>query len=119
EAGAIDFEWLKNHVAVGQDDRRTPLLDVFNYFHRIGKKALGERIGDQKLRNGKQVRRARMLDAVTLQRAKVIRVTQSGSQLLKDLPILLSPIRTDLTDEVALQICCDPIIVQERVVHVE
>ena len=65
EAGVIDFKRLKNDVAVGQDDRRTPLLDVFDYFLRIRKKPLGESISDQKMRNGEQVRRARMLNSVS------------------------------------------------------
>jgi hypothetical protein len=45
-----------------------------------------------------------MLGAVTLQSAQVVRVTQFGSQLLEDPPILFRSVRADLTFKVTLQV---------------
>jgi molybdenum cofactor cytidylyltransferase len=119
QPGAIDLKWLKNDVAVRENDRRTPLLDVLDYFQRVRKQTVGKRIVDEKMRNDQQVRGARMLSAVTLQRAEVIRVAQLGSELLKSSPILLRTLRADFIGEVPLQVCCNAVVVQERVVDVE
>ena len=119
QPGAIDLKWLKNDVAVRENDRRTPLLDVLDYFQRVRKQTVGKRIVDEKMRNDQQVRGARMLSAVTLQRAEVIGVAELGSELLKSPPILLRTLRADFIGEVPLQVCCNAVVVQERVVDVE
>ena len=95
------------------------MLDVLNYLERIGKETLGERIVDQKIRYAQQIRCARMFSSVPLQSAKVIRIAQFGPQLLENLPIFLRSIRADFAREMALQICCDSVIIQQCIVYVE
>ena len=113
------FERLENDVAVRENDRRTPLLDVLNHLERIGKKTLGERIVDEKIRHTQQMRGARMFSPIPLQSAEVIRIAQFGPQLLENPPIFLRSLRADFAGEVALQICCHSVVIQQRVVYVE
>src|SRR5262249_43236615 len=93
--------------------------DVLNHFEGIGKKALTERIADQKIRHRQQMQSARMFVAIFLQSAEIIRVAQFRPQLLENVPIFLRSVRTDLAGKVALQICCHSVVVQQRVVYVE
>ena len=46
----IDFEWLKNDVAIRENDRWPPLLHARNGLERVGIKALRKRIADQEIR---------------------------------------------------------------------
>jgi hypothetical protein len=39
--------------------------------------------------------------------------------LLKNSPIFLGSLRADFADEVALQICCHSVVINQRVVYVE
>ena len=95
------------------------MLDVLNHLKRAGKKTLGERIVDEKVRYRKQLRRARMFGPIPLQSSKVIRIAQFAPQLLENSPILPRPLGAELTDEVALQICRYSVVIQQRVVYVE
>src|SRR5262249_22290201 len=65
------------------------------------------------------MRGTRMFGPILLQGAKVIGVTQFGPQLLKNPPIFLRSVGTKLAGEMALQICCNFVVVQQRVVYVE
>jgi hypothetical protein len=60
-----------------------------------------------------------MFGSIPLQTAKVVRIAQVGSQLLENLPIFLRPFRADVADEVALEICCHSVVIQQSVVNVE
>jgi len=60
-----------------------------------------------------------MFGPISLQSPKVIRVSQFAPQLLENLPIFLRSSHTDLADEVALQICCHPIVIKQRIVYIE
>ena len=61
----------------------------------------------------------RMLDAITLQRAEVIRIAELGAQLLENRPVAFLALRADLARQMAPEIVGDPIVVQQRVVDVE
>src|SRR5215468_10814887 len=114
-----DLQWLENDVAIRENHRNTPSLDIFNHGERIGEKALHERIVDEKIRHTKQLLGVWMFGSISLQSAEVVRIAQFGSQLLKNLPIFPRSFRADLADEVALQICCDSVVIQQCVVYVE
>src|SRR4030095_13082307 len=60
-----------------------------------------------------------MFGPISLQSAKVIRIAQFGPQLLENSPIFLRSFRAELAGEVALQICCHSLVIQQRVVYVE
>src|SRR6476620_3323866 len=92
---------------------------MLNRLERIGENTLGEGIIDQKIRHAKQVLGARMFDPIPLQSAEVVRVAQFGPQLLENPPIFLRSVGADFADEVALQICCHSVVIQQRVVYVE
>src|SRR5947208_11086273 len=78
QSRTTDLERLENDVAVRENDRRTPLLDVLNYLDRVREKTLSERIVDEKIRNAQQMRGARMFDPIPLQSAEVIRIAYFG-----------------------------------------
>src|SRR5438477_12742849 len=65
------------------------------------------------------MRGARMSDPIPLQSAKVIRISQFTPQLLENAPVFLCSLGADFTGEVALQIFCDSVVVNQRVVYVE
>ena len=65
------------------------------------------------------MRGARVSGAIALQSAKVIRVPQFIPQLLKNAPVFLCSLGADFAGEVALQIFCDSVVVNQRVVYVE
>src|SRR5947209_4240814 len=73
----------------------------------------------EEVRDGEQAEFAWVLHPAALQCAKVIGIAKFAAQLLKDLPIPLLQLMPDLLLQVAAEIICDPIIVQQRVVHVE
>jgi hypothetical protein len=60
-----------------------------------------------------------MFGPILLQSAKVIRVAQFRPQLLENSPVFLRSLRADLTGKMALQICCDSVVIQQSVVHIE
>src|SRR4030095_485001 len=62
---------------------------------------------------------ARMFGPISVQSAKVIRVSQLRPKLLENLPIFLRAFHTDLADEVALEICCHAIVIKQRVIYIE
>ena len=76
EAGPFHLARLENDIAVGQDDRRPPLLDVFNDIKGVRIQTVGKRIIHQEVGDGQQARLARMLASVALQRPEVIGVTE-------------------------------------------
>src|SRR5437762_1873599 len=92
---------------------------MLNRLERIGEKTFGERIIDQKIRHAKQLLGARMFVPIPLQSAEVIRIPQFGPQLLENPPIFLRSLCADFAGEVALQICCHSVVLQQRVVYVE
>ena len=86
---------------------------------RAREEPVGERIVDQERRDGEQVRVARVLDAVALQRAEVVGVAELGAQRFEDRPVALLALGADLAREVALQVGGDAVVVEQRVVDVE
>ena len=62
---------------------------------------------------------SRILDAIALQRAQIIRVTKFRAQLLEDGPVTLRALVADGVFEMALEVGGDTVVFEQRVVHVE
>jgi hypothetical protein len=61
----------------------------------------------------------RILDAILLQGAQIVCITQLGPQLFEDDPIPLLTLMSDFLFEVIREIFCDPIVVQQRVIDIK
>lgn len=79
QSGAINFARLEDDVAIAEDGRRPPLLDVFDDLKCAGKETVGKRIVEQKMGDSEDSQVVWILAAITLQGAQVIRVTKLGS----------------------------------------
>lgn len=119
QAGAFHFARLEDDVAVGEDDDRSPLPDVFEGVERVRIEAVGEGIIDEEVGDDEQARVAGICDAVALERAEVVGVTEFGAQLLEEGPIVLRAFGADFAFEVAFEVGGDAVVVEQRVVHVE
>jgi len=83
------------------------------------KQTVGEGIIHHEVRHRQQFRIAGPLDAITLQRAQIVRVSELGAQLLENFPIAPCAGFAHFIREVAFQIFRHAIIVEQRVVDVE
>src|SRR5215813_14356935 len=83
-AGAIDLERLKDHVAIGEHDRLAPFSYVLHDVEGIGIKAGSEGIIDHETGDGEEPGFIGKLYAIALQRAEVVSVAQFGAKLLED-----------------------------------
>ena len=119
DSRALDFERLEYDVAIGQNYGLAPLLDVLDRIQRIRIETGGKGIIDEKVRDGEQAGIAGILQAIALQGAEIIGVAKFGAQLLKNIPVNLLALRTDLLLEVALEISGDAIVIEQGVVDVE
>src|SRR5437764_935129 len=87
DAGAVDLARLKHYVAIRQDHWLAPLADVLNHVQRVGIKARGKGIINQKTGDGQQAWVQRIFDPVALQGPEVIGIAEFGAHLLEKLPI--------------------------------
>src|SRR5262249_55193272 len=117
QSGATDLERLENDVAVRENDHRNQSLYALNHFEGIGQKAPRERIVDKKIRDAEQIQGAWAFGPISLQSAKVIRIPKFGPELLENPPVFLRSLRAQLGGEMALQICCHSVVIQQRVVY--
>jgi hypothetical protein len=118
DAGALDLAWLKDDVAVRQDDRRPPVLEPLQHVQRAGKQAVREGVVHQVGRHRQQVRLVRVLDAIPLEGPEVVPVAQFGHQRLADRPVPVPARRPELPLQVPPEVVLNPVVVQQRVVHV-
>ena len=95
------------------------MLDVLDGIERIRIKPGGERIVDEKVRDGEQAGIARILQAVALERAKIIRVAKLRAELLKKVPVMLLAFRADLLFQMTLEVGGYPVVIEQRVVDVK
>ena len=61
----------------------------------------------------------RILNAIPLQRAEIVRIAELDAQLLENRPVALLALRADLAREMTPEVVGDAIVVEQRVVHVE
>ena len=116
---AKDFVRLKHHVAIRKYRCLPPLLDVLHGIERIGIETVGKRILQQKVGDRHQMLVVRMVQAITLQRAEIIRVAQLGAQRFENLPVNLSALLANFRSQMGAQIGDHLVVVQQGVVHVE
>src|SRR6185369_15244237 len=115
----VDFSRLKHDVAITQNHGRAPLFYVFDNVERIGVKTIGEWVVDHEVGNFEQTEVARIGSSVTLQRAKIVRVSKLNAELFENFPVMFLAFGTNVQLEMAPQIGCDAIVIKERVVDVE
>ena len=119
QARPLDLAGLEDYVPVGEEDDRSPLPEVLDHVERGGEEAVGERVVGEEERDLQEVHVVRALHPVPLEGAQVVRIAQLRTQDLEDLPVPLLPVGADLALQVPSEIEDDPIVVEERVVHVE
>jgi hypothetical protein len=96
QARSIHLERLEDHVAVREDDGRAERAGVLERIERAGEEAVRERVVHEIGGDREQVRLARVLHAIPLQRSEVVRVPELGAELLEDVPVLPLPPLTHL-----------------------
>src|ERR1035437_9603971 len=119
QAGPVHLARLKHDISVAQNHRSPQSPRVFDCIQRLRIEAVGKGIIDHEMRHGQQLRIARLLDAVTLQRAQIVGVSEFATQLLEDFPIVLFGGLTYLICEVALQVFRHAIVIEQRIVYIE
>src|SRR6266446_6418672 len=85
QPGAMDFLRLEDHVAIRQDYGAAELLASFDYVKRVGKEPVGEGIIHQVMGDRQDVKIARVLDPVALQRAEVVSIAELDAQFFEEL----------------------------------
>ena len=65
------------------------------------------------------VKIARVLDPVLLQRSEVVGVTKCGAQLFEDRPVTLLALMPHFALKMLHQICHNPVIIEQGIVDVE
>src|SRR5882724_9552808 len=119
DAGAFDLARLEDHVAVGEDDRRAPRAEPFQDVERSRIEAIGERVVDQVRRHRHEVQVLRVLGPVALERAEVVAIAELDEERLENRPVPLTTRGAELPLEMALEVVLNPVVVQQRVVHVD
>jgi len=71
------------------------------------------------VRNRKQTGIARVLQAIALERAQIIRIAKLRADLLEEVPVMLLAFRANLLLQMALEVGGDAVIIEQRVVNVE
>src|SRR5215472_11753617 len=119
QAGALDLARLEDHVAVGEDHARAQLLAVRDGVERTRIEPVGEWVIEQERGHFEDVRIARILDAVALEGAEIIRVAEFLAELLEQHPVALLPLSAKGPSQVFAQVGGDTVVVEQGVVDVE
>ena len=119
QSGSLDLARLEDHVAVGEDHRRSPGVGARDHIQRLRIKTIGEWIVHEKGGHAEEARIVGMLQPVPLERAEVVGVAELRPQVLEDRPVTITIRLTEFPLQVAGQILRHPIVVQQRVVDVE
>ena len=119
QSRALYLARLEYDIAIGQDHRRPEGAAVREHCQRTRIEAIGEGIIEQKERNTQQLRVVLVLQAIALQRAEVVRITELGAELLEDLPVTVPARKAHLALEVRAQITLHGIVIEKGIVDVE
>src|SRR6516162_4098247 len=119
QSRALYLARLEYDVAIGQDHRWPEGAAVREHCQRARIEAIDEGIIEEKKRNTQQLLVIRMLQAIALQRAEVVRITELGAQLLEDLPVTVPARKAHLALEVRAQIVLHGIVIEKGIVDVE
>src|SRR5262249_39304419 len=87
EPGAFDLARLEHRVAIGEDDRRTPLLNVFDGIERAWIKSLGKWIVDEPARHKQHPWIVHFLEPESFQCAEVIGIAELAPKLFENIPV--------------------------------
>jgi len=117
-AGALDLARLEYHVAVCQNDRPAPLTKSLQDIERTGVKAVGERVIDQKVGRGYQVRLVRVFYSEALQSPQVVAVAKMVKEFLLDRPKSVPALGSEFALDVPFKVGLNAVVLQQSVVHV-
>src|SRR5690242_6401427 len=92
---------------------------MFERVERIRKQAIGEMIVDEIRRNRQQMRIVWIFDAITLQRAEIIGVSELGAQIFENLPVTIAARRANLFFQKSAQVARHAVVVEQRVIDVK
>src|SRR6185312_12287828 len=86
---------------------------------RSREQPVGEGVVHEKRGHPQKLHFARMLDAETLERTEVVAITECREELFQDRPVAVARGNAEAALEMILQILLDPVIVEQRVVHID
>jgi hypothetical protein len=110
---------LKDDVSVRKNHGYAVLPDAFDYFESIREESLLKWILEQKMRNSQHVQIARIVGAVTLEGAEIIRVANFAAQFFKDGPVALLAFVPNLLFEVGFEVGGHRVVIEQSIVYVE
>jgi hypothetical protein len=119
ESGAHNFSRLEHRIAVREDNRRTPLLDVAYGMKRAGIKPVSKRIVDEPARHPQHPWIVHLFEPESLQCAEVVRIAELPPQLFENVPVKFTGIAPICFGQIGGQIGLDAIIIKKRVVDIE
>src|SRR5204863_10178788 len=115
----LDFPRLKNDVAVGEAHGASASPQIGHNVADVGVQAIGEWVVQQEERYRQELRVARVLNAITLQRPEVVGVSELSAKPFEKVPIALLGRFAKGRAHVTAQVLGYGIVVEESVVDVE
>ncbi len=90
EPGALDLPGLEYRVAIGEDDRGTPLLDVLDGIKRACIETVGKRIIDEPARHPQHPWVVHLLKPESFQCTEVVGIAELTPQPFENVPVKLA-----------------------------
>jgi hypothetical protein len=119
KAGTVDLPGLEDGVAIAEDDRGPPFVNVLDGIDGARVKAIGKWIFDEVLGNFKNAFVAGVRDAKALERAEVIHIAEFGPELFEDFPVMLLALSPHFGGDVVAQVLLDAVVVEQCVIDVK
>src|SRR5262245_17604392 len=114
-----DLARLKNHVAVGEDHRRSPGAKALEHVEGARIEPIGERVIDQVRRHRHQAHVIGVLGPIALQGAQIVSISELDEERFEDRPVAIARRGAELALQMALEVVLHAIVVQQRVVDVD
>ena len=90
KTGAIDFSRLEYRIAIGQNDRWTPLLDMLDRAKGAFIDPIAERIVHEPARHQQNSRIVHLLEPESLQCAEIVGIAEFAPHFLKNFPVTVA-----------------------------
>src|SRR5205085_4376654 len=90
QAGALHLARLEDHIAVGENDRGSEARAARQRSQRARVEPVRKRVVHQEERHPQQLRIVEVLEAIALQRAQVVGVSELRAQLLENRPVAVA-----------------------------
>src|SRR5882762_800003 len=119
QARALHLARLENHIAVGEDDRGSETPATRERCQRTRIEPVRERVVHQEERHPQQLRIVEVLQAIALQSAEIVGVTELRAQLFENRPVAVAARAAELALQMGAEIGLHGVVVEERIVHVE